>query len=142
MAPGARRHDERGTMTLLVLGIAVCVLFLGGIVVDFWRVIAVRRELAAMADASATAGANGLDATSLRTGGAALDPTLARALALDELRRESRSAEITQTDVVADPGQVRVQLQGHVGFSLLGIFLGGRDFTVTVAATAHPVRGP
>src|SRR5262249_52033046 len=76
------RAAERGTMTIFLLGTAVAILFLGGLVVDFWRVIAARRELAAMADSAATAGANGLDDTSLRTGGAALDPAQARSLAL------------------------------------------------------------
>ncbi len=129
-------------MTLFLLGLCVAVLFLGGIVVDFWRVLAVRRELAAMADSAATAGANGLDDSSLRTGGDALDPPLARRLALDELQHEARRGDIAQTDVAADPQQVVVRLRGHVRFSLLGIFIGGRDFTVTAAATAQPRRGP
>jgi Flp pilus assembly protein TadG len=136
------RRDERGTMTLFLLGLCVAILFLGGLVVDFWRVLAVRRELAAMADAAATAGANGLDESSLRTGGDALDPAAARGLALAELQTEARHGEITDVDVVADSRQVVVRLQSHVQFSLLGILVRGRDFTVTVTATAQPRRGP
>ena len=55
-------------MTILVLGLCVAVLMLGAISVDFWRVLSVRRSLAAMADASATAGANGIDEAALRHG--------------------------------------------------------------------------
>lgn len=144
MAPLRARRDrsERGSMTLFLVGTCVALLFLGGIVVDFWRVIAARRELAAMADAAATAGANGLDETSLRTGGADLDPVLARSLALAQLRREAQATRIGRADVVADTARVVVRLTGRVRFALLGILLGGGEFTVNVDATAQPRRGP
>lgn len=140
-APSSRSgRDERGTITIFVLGLCIAVLFLGGSVVDFWRVIAVRRELSAMADAAATAGANGLDQTSLRTGGAALDPAQAKSLALSELRQEAQSGIIRQVAIDADTGQVVVRLHARVHFTLLGLLLGARDFDVGATATAHPVR--
>ena len=77
--PQPVRRDERGTMTLWVLGLCIAVLFLGGLSLDLWRVIAVRRSLVAMADAGATAGANGLDQAALRDGVLRLDPVVARA---------------------------------------------------------------
>ncbi len=70
-----RQRDERGTVTLWVLGLCICVLFLAGLSLDLWRAVAVRRELSAMADAAATAGANGLDEPALRAGTLRLDPT-------------------------------------------------------------------
>ena len=63
-----RSRASTGMITLWVLGLAVAVLFLGGIGLDFWRAIAVRREVSVMADAAATAGANGLDESALRGG--------------------------------------------------------------------------
>ncbi len=138
----ARRRGERGTMTLFLLGICIAILFLAGIVVDFWRVIAERRTLASMADAAASAGANGVDQSSLRTGGVVLAPDLVRRLALDELAAQAQVGEITQSDVTVGAQQVRVRLQGHVRFSLLGVLLGGGQFVVTVSATAEPRRSP
>jgi len=74
------RRDDRGFITLWVLGLTVAVLFLGGLGVDLWRAIAVRREVSAMADAAATAGANGLDESALRGGRLEVDPARARRL--------------------------------------------------------------
>src|SRR4051794_15792930 len=84
-----RRDDERGTITLWVLGLCLCIMFLGGLSLDLWRGITLRRDLQARAAAPATAGADGLDEQSLRDGGAALDPARARALAADNLAAQS-----------------------------------------------------
>ena len=81
----ARVRSEHGMITLWVLGLCVAVLFLGGIGLDFWRAIAVRREISVMADASATAGANGLDEAALRGGRLELDESRARGLVASEL---------------------------------------------------------
>ncbi len=137
-----RVHRDRGAMTLYVVGLCVVVLFVGGLSVDFWRIIAARRSLAAMADASATAGANGLDEVSLRSGGVALDPSRARVLASDELTQSSEYRRIQSVVIESDTATVRVTLVQHVEFSLLGI-LGDHDgFTVRVVATAAPRRLP
>lgn len=135
-------RGEQGTMTLFLLGTALSLLFLAGIVVDFWRVIAVRRELAAMADSAATAGANGLDETSLRTGGADLDPVRARALASAQLQMEPGAGRIASSQIDADASQVVVQLHARVRYSLLGILVGGGAFDVAATATAAPRRVP
>ena len=66
-------------ITLWVLGLTVAVMFLGGLGLDLWRAIAVRREVSVMADAAATAGANGLDDPRLRGGGLQLDDARVRA---------------------------------------------------------------
>ena len=78
-------RGERGFITLWVLGLTVAVLFLGGLGVDLWRAIAVRREISAMADAAATAGANGLNESALRGGRLELDDDRVRRLAANEL---------------------------------------------------------
>ena len=53
--------SERGSITFWVLGLSIAVLFLGGISVDLWRVMSDRRELAAVADSAAAAGASAID---------------------------------------------------------------------------------
>ena len=135
-------RDERGTITLWVLGLCLCVIFLGGLSLDLWRGIAVRRELQAMADASAIAGADGLDPQSLRDGGASLDPALVQRLARETLAAQSGAPRVDDADVHLVGNQVVVRLRGHVGTSLLGVFLGGQRFEIAVRATAEPRRLP
>ena len=49
---------ERGSVTFWVLGLTVAILGFGGIALDFWRAIAVQREIAAIADAATVAAAS------------------------------------------------------------------------------------
>jgi hypothetical protein len=131
-------RDERGTATLWVLGLCVAVLFLGGLGLDLWRGIAVRRELSAMADATATAAANGLDERRLRSGEVVLDPVRVEAIAAETLARDERAQRLedARVDVVDD--RVVVTLEDDVPFSLLGIFVQGDPFTVRATAEAVP----
>ena len=135
-------RDERGTITLWVLGLCVCVLFLGGLSLDFWRAIAVRRDLQSMADVAAVAGADGLDEQSLRAGGVALDPALVRRNVYDNLAAQSGARRVDRAHVDVDGGTVVVQLRAHVDMSLLSVFLGGGDVEIAATATAQPRRLP
>ena len=134
----ARSTDERGTVTLWVLGLCVSLLFLGGLGLDLWRAVAERRQLSAMADSAATAAANGVDLDALRAGGLRLDPERARAIALATLDRDPHAAALDAVDVGVEGNRVTVVLRDHVNFSLLGIFLGGQHFDVEVHAAAAP----
>jgi len=131
-------RDERGTITLYVLGLCIALMFLGGLSLDLWRAVADRRELSAMADTAATAAANGVDLDALRTGTLRLDPVRARAIALASLDADPHSAALDAVDVAVVGNRVTVSLGDHVRFSLLGIFLGGRHFDVQVHASAQP----
>ena len=131
-------RDERGTVTLWVLGLCICVLFLGGIGVDLWRGIAARRDLAALADAVATAAANGVDEGALRDGVVALDPERVRAIAVDTLRRDGRYSELDAASVTVVGDEVVVTLEDDVPLSLLDLFDGNEPFTVRVTAGARP----
>jgi Flp pilus assembly protein TadG len=128
--------NQRGTVTIWVLGLCVALLFLGGLGADFWHAIAVRRQLSAAADAAATAGANGLDEQQLRAGRIQLDPERARALADDVVAQEAPRDTSTEVDVAGN--QVTVALRARVNFTLLGIFMRGDGFAVRVRASAHP----
>ncbi len=134
--------DERGTITIWVLGLTVAVLFLGGIGLDLWRAVAVRRELSAMADAAATAGANGLDEPALRGGRLQLDDARARALVANELAQYTEASKVDRAQVTATATSVAVTLREDVRFSLLSIFMGGGHFTTQVTATAEPRELP
>ena len=128
-------------MTLWVLGLCIAVLFLGGLSVDLWRVITVRRSLVAMADAGATAGANGLDQGALRNGVLHLDPSLARADADDVLRAKPVGRR-SRADVDVAGNRVTVTVRAHVEFTLLGIFVHGDPVEVQASASAEPREQP
>jgi hypothetical protein len=131
-------RDERGAMTLWVLGLCVAVLFLGGLSLDLWRVIAVRRSLVAMADAGATAGANGLDPDALRRGVLRVDPILARVQASEALRQQSGWSAVDAVDIEVAGNRVTVTVRAHVGFTLLGIFVHDDPVEVGASASAEP----
>ncbi len=135
-------HDERGMITLWVLGLTVAVFFLGGIGVDFWRAIAVRREVSMMADAAATAGANGLDESVLRGGGLELNAARARSLVAAELAAYPDARRLSGERVTVRGAQVTVTLREQVHFSLLGLFMHGGKFVVQATATAQPQEIP
>jgi Putative Flp pilus-assembly TadE/G-like len=129
---------ERGTITLWVLGLCIALMFLGGLSLDLWRAVAVRRQLSAMADAASTAGANGVDVEQLRSGAVHVDPARARAFAVDALDQYPRPRTIDAASIEIEGNRVTVTLRDHVDFSLLGIFLAGRHFDVEVDATSEP----
>ena len=135
-------RDECGTMTLWVLGLCIAVLFLGGLSLDLWRVIAVRRSLVAMADAGATAGANGIDQTALRQGVLRIDPVLARSQASEALQTQAGWAAVDAADVDVAGNRVTVTVRAHVGFTLLGIFVHGDPVEVQASASAEPREEP
>ncbi len=136
------RADERGTITLWVLGLSISLMFLGGLSVDLWRAVAERRQLSSMADTAATAGANGVDVDALRAGTLVLDPVRARAIALASLGADPHRAALDAVDVEVAGNRLTVTLRDHVRFSLLGIFLGGRHFDIAVHASAQPEERP
>jgi hypothetical protein len=138
----SRVHDEHGMITLWVLGLSVAVLFLGGIGLDFWRAIAVRRDVSVMADAAATAGANGLDEPALRTGRLVLDEARVRQLVVAELAQYPGARKLRSQALTVEDGQVVVTLSEDVHFSLLGIFMGRGEFTVQARAVAEPQEIP
>ena len=133
----SRVRDERGTMTLWVLGLCVAVMFLGGLSVDLWRVIAVRRSLVAMADAGATAGANGIDQDGLRRGVLVLDPALARADAGEALRAQTGWPAVDAATVDVGANRVTVTVRAKVNFTLLGIFVSGHPMEVQASALSR-----
>jgi hypothetical protein len=102
----------------------------------------VRREVSVMADAAATAGANGLDEPALRTGRLELDEARVRQLVAAELAEYPRSSRLRSGIVTVGGGQVEVTLSEDVHFSLLGIFMGRGQFTVQARAVAEPREIP
>jgi hypothetical protein len=129
-------------ITLWILGLTISVMFLGGLGLDLWRAIAVRREVSVMADAAATAGANGLDEPALRGDELRLDEGRVRQLVAAELAQYPSSRRLVAEQVTIVGNAVTVTLREKVDFSLLGMFMGRGEFTVQASATAAPQEVP
>lgn len=132
---------EQGWATLWILGMAVAVLFLGGVSLDLWRAFEVREDLAAMADSAANAGASRIDVTHLRdTGEVILDSALARAEAGATLLAHQDFVKTNgRPSIVADGAFLTVELEGEVPLSLLRIFLGGKAVIVNATGIAQAI---
>src|SRR5262245_66427365 len=99
----ARRDDERGTVTLWLLGVCLLLFALGGISLDLWRGFSTRRSLANTADAAALAGASAVDEDAYRQRGVVeLDPARAEARAREHVARQLDRAALRDVVVHAD----------------------------------------
>ena len=132
--------NERGSITFWVLGLAIAVLFLGGLSVDLWRVMSERRELAAVADSAAAAGASALDVDHWRNAGEIrLVADGAAALAGRVIAQHSVATELSEPFGVSVSGDsVQITLTREVDLTLLRILMLGDDpLTVRVISTAR-----
>ena len=140
------RATERGSISLLGLGMTLLLFIVGGISIDLWRVVAARQDLVQKADAAATAGANAIDADEFRfSGELILDPVQAVAAAEAVLgapstweftgsgQVEARDGDLLANDMV-------VTLTRDVEFALLGVLSDQKSITITVESVASPHR--
>ena len=134
--------SDRGSTTIWMLGLSMLLLLFGGLALDYWRGLALQRELAAIADSAAIAAASGLDEETYRaTGVVALDSDRATDLALAAITWQG--AGLSAADIDVAPGSVTVTLTAEVELGLLGVFVDQTDpLTVRAVATAVPVLRP
>jgi Flp pilus assembly protein TadG len=135
--------QDRGSITLWLLGLSIAVLFLGGLSLDLWRAFNERRLVAGIVDAAAIAGASGIDEPLLRaTGEVRLDPAAAEGRALANLASHSATVDAAVT-VAADGSAITVTGSREVPLTLLGVLLPDQGpLTFEVSATSRPQRGP
>ncbi len=132
--------NERGSITLWTLGLAVMVLFLGGISLDLWRAFEVREDLAAMADSAANAGASFIDGATYRDAGTLrLDAGAAASAANANLDDQQDRDQIISRDIDATGPVLTVTLAGEVDFTLLRIFLGGDSVSIRATGSAEAI---
>lgn len=133
---------DRGSVTIWVLGLSMLLLVFGGLAVDYWRALALQRELAAVADSAAIAAASGIDEAAYRqTGQVVLEPMRSKNLA--EAAVEWQGVEVVGLDVAVVPAAVTVTLVGEVELGLLGVFVDQSEpLTVRASASASPVLIP
>jgi hypothetical protein len=116
----------------------------GGLAIDFWRALALQRELAAVADSLAVAAASGIDEEHYRlTGEVIIDPS--RALGLGSAYVGSQDVDLTDMSVVTavDGSSVSVLVEGRLDLGLIGLFVDQSEpLTVNAQAMAVPVLVP
>ena len=127
-----------------MLGLSIMLLGFGGLAVDYWRALALQRELAAVADSAAVAGASGIDEAHYRaTGEVILSPSRATDLAHQSVAFQGRP--LSDVAVAFSPGgeSVTVVVRGEVELGLLQIFIDDDEpLHVEASATAFPLRLP
>ena len=130
------RRDERGfSAPIMILLMAMMVLFIGGISIDLWRVIADHREVSGLTDGAAIAGATAVDIAAFEADPMA-DPILDPALAIQRVcRYMDDHAEVTDcpsttltVEFAADLTAIEVTFQREVELTLLRIVeVGGAE---------------
>lgn len=137
-------RSERGSVTLWTLGLSVLLLLFGGVMVDFWRALALQRELAAIAGSAAIAAASGIDEAHYRaTGEVLIDPDRATGLGLTYAG--SQDVELSGLSVVTavDRTSVTVEATDHLELGLLGVFVGQEaPLMIRAESTAMPLSVP
>lgn len=137
---------QRGSITVWLLGLAVLLLFAGGLSLDLWRAVSVRQLLANAADAAAIAGSTGIDGARFRADGeVVLDQEVATQRARDSLSHQGGVpiAAPPEIEVERNPPLVAVVLTGQVRLTLLHALLPSqRPLTITVRAVSAPREVP
>lgn len=134
------RGDDRGSVTIWMLGLSVLLLLFGGLALDFWRGLALQRELASVADSAAIAAASGIDEGHYRsTGEVVLDPDRSRELAATSIAFQDLDLSDALVTVAPDGSNVQVQVIDELELGLLGALVDDSEpLTVRATATASP----
>ena len=107
-------RSDRGSVTIWTLGLSVLLLLFGGLMVDFWRALALQRELAAIADSTAVAAASGIDEEHYRaTGEVLLDPTRAAVIGARYVGSQDVSLSALAVTTAQDGSSVTVEVIGQ-----------------------------
>lgn len=136
--------SERGSVTLWTLGLSILLLLFGGLMVDFWRALAVQRELAAIADSASIAAASGIDEEHYRsTGEVLIDPARATGLGSDYVGSQDLALSALSVTTAADQSSVTVLVTDHLELGLIGVFIDDEaPLVIRAEATALPVTVP
>ena len=133
------KHDDRGSILILSLGLLVVCVLAVGVVVDASAVFLTRRALQAEADSAALAGAQAIDVESYYARGASdgirLDPVAVRSAVQRFVRRGSVQGRLESVDVRGDIVLVRMTGRVRPPFSGWLTPSGAYDLEVEAGAT-------
>lgn len=135
---------DRGSISLWILGLSILLMLFGGLMIDFWRGLALQRELSAVADSAAIAAASGIDEEAYRTDGIlVLDLGRVRTLAAESIAFQEVELSGSSVALSADAAMVSVEVEGLVELGLLGVFIpDDRPLVVRATASATPALIP
>lgn len=132
--------DERGQVTVLILGMALIAFAVAGVAVDGTRAWLLRRSLQNAADAAALAGAGEIDRAAYYSSGGKvvrLDAASSESAAARWLRYRGLDA---RASVAARPERVAVVMRAELDTTFLAL-IGVRSLEVAVEADAAPAAG-
>jgi hypothetical protein len=134
-----RRPNDAGSATVFVIGFAVVLLAMAGLVVDGGLALNARQRVADDVEQAARAGSQNLNLPVLRSSGVVqIDPGPAQAAAVNFLL--ARHYPPGQIQVVTDPGQVTVSAQIEQKTTLLSL-IHIDQFTIRASGQARPAVG-
>ncbi|NND84971.1 MAG: Tad domain-containing protein [Acidimicrobiia bacterium] len=131
--------DDRGSVTIWMLGLVLILLGFGGLVLDLWRVLDAKHRVELIADTAAVAGAGMLDEGTYRRDGLVL---------LDEPRARQRARSVLpdgldDVGIATSPGAITVVVEERVELSLLQLLLPSEEAVVVRgSARGSPVLRP
>jgi hypothetical protein len=121
--------NERGSVSVWMMGVAGLLVLLGGLLVDVWRLVDAREHLAARADSWAVAIASNIDVDGWRRDGT--------------LRVDRRGCDVLEDPLVvvcvAEGDTVAVELIDHVPLTLTGV-IHPDPVEIRATATARAFR--
>lgn len=135
---------DRGSVTIWMLGLTLIVLAFGGLAVDFWRALALQRELAAIADSAAIAAASGIDEEVYRsTGDIVLANDRANRLARESVAFQAVNPDEVTVTVGSTPSEVTVEVSHKLQLGLLALLIRDAEpIRVRASASAVPTLVP
>lgn len=136
------RGSEQGSVTGMLVVVMVVVLAFAGLALDGTRLLLARRDLQALADSAALAGASSIDERRFReTGGSVvvLDPAGARFAAAAVVSTSGWPAD-GRGSVEVSGTRVRVHLERPIGLTLLSL-IGLAPPVIGATASADPRVG-
>ena len=130
---GGRLREERGSVAITGILLAMVLVMLIGTGVDIGRAFIVRRDLTAAANDAALAGSQQVDVDAWRQGSLALDPQAAQQAADAQLAADPG----VTGSATAEPTGITVRATERFPTFMLRL-VGMSDLTVSATATAVP----
>ncbi len=142
--PESPLRSERGSVTLWMLGLSLLLLLFGGLAIDFWRALALQRELAAIADSASVAAGSGIDEEHYRaTGEVRIDSDRAAGIGSSYVASQDVDPDDLIITTAPDGLSVSVLVVDRLDLGLMGVFVDQTaPLTVTAESTAVPVLVP
>lgn len=135
--------NERGSITLWMVGLVMVVFAVGGIALDLWRGLSAHRFVASTVDAAAVAAGSAIDESRWRLDGSlALDPVRVQESVAVAVGAQTSGLALDYSVVTSPDGsEATIEAGTIVNLTLLAVLVDG-DLEVSARATAEPTLSP